>query len=70
MPTPRRNVDEIKEPKPGFLTTEFMLAIAVLLISGAMVIVSKNLDSEQWLDFAKWVVGGYAVSRGLAKVRL
>lgn len=58
------------EPTAGVFTSEFLLAVAVLVISGAMVIVSKNLSAQEWLDFAKWVVGGYAVSRGLAKVKV
>lgn len=59
-----------KEPQPrGIFTSEFYLAMAVLIIGGAMVIISKNLAASEWLDLAKWVVGGYSVSRGLAKVQ-
>lgn len=53
----------------GIFTSEFYLAMAVLIIGGAMVIISKNLAASEWLDLAKWVVGGYSVSRGLAKVQ-
>ena len=65
--------EEITTPPPqprGLYTSEFILSSLVLVIAGLMVIVSKNLSAQEWLDFAKWVVGGYAVARGLAKVSL
>lgn len=61
-------IDSSTAPKPGYLTTEFLLAALVLIISGAMVIVSKNLAASQWINLAKWLVPGYGLSRGLAKL--
>lgn len=59
---------EVIEVKPGIKTTELILCIAVLAIAGAMVFVNDSLSAEVWVDLAKWVVGGYALSRGLAKL--
>jgi len=66
----KKQAEEAPPNPRGLYTSEFFLAVAVLVISGAMVIVEGNLSAQEWLDFAKWVVGGYAVSRGLAKVTL
>lgn len=57
-----------EEIKPGIKTTELILSLAVLAIAGAMVLVNESLSAEVWVDLAKWVVGGYALSRGLAKL--
>lgn len=59
---------EVIEVKPGIKTTELILCIVVLGIAGAMVLVNDSLSAEVWVDLAKWVVGGYALSRGLAKL--
>lgn len=61
-------VDNVGEVKPGIRTTELILTLVVLAISGAMVLVNESLAAEDWVDLAKWVVGGYALSRGLAKL--
>lgn len=58
----------VTEIKPGLKTTELILAVAVLAIAGAMVIIGDTLQADQWVELAKWVVGGYALSRGLAKL--
>lgn len=63
-------MEQQPQPKNGLKTTELILAIAVLAISGAMVLFNDALAAEAWVDLAKWVVGGYAVSRGLAKLRV
>lgn len=73
--TPRKEQveEQLVEPPPkprGFFTSEFFLAVLILIVSGIMVIVSKNLSAQEWIDLAKWVSGGYAVSRGLAKISL
>lgn len=62
-------VDNVpQEIKPGLKTTELILSLAVLAIAGAMVLVNESLSAEDWVDLSKWVVGGYALSRGLAKL--
>lgn len=61
-------VEEVREITPGLKTTELILSVAVLAIAGALVIVNDSLSAEVWVDLAKWVVGGYALSRGLAKL--
>jgi hypothetical protein len=46
------------ESKPGFLTTEFLLAVVALLLVA--------LDAITW-EQALVIVGPYALSRGIAK---
>lgn len=53
--------------RPGILTSEFWLAAVGLVVSGIMAVAEAGLSAEEWLDFAKWVVAGYALSRGVAK---
>jgi len=62
------NLEEVSEIKPGIKTTELILSVVVLAIGGALVLVNDSLDAQVWVDLAKWVVGGYAISRGLAKL--
>jgi len=60
--------EETFEIKPGIKTTELILSVVVLAVAGVLVLVNNSLSAEVWVDLAKWVVGGYAVSRGLAKL--
>lgn len=61
-------VEKTSDIKPGLRTSELILTLAVLAIAGAMVLINESLAAEDWVDLTKWVVGGYALSRGLAKL--
>ena len=55
---------------PGEKTTEFALAIIALAILAATALFAppgSNLETE-CVKMMGWVVGGYCVGRGLAKV--
>lgn len=59
------------EPKPGYKTTEFWMAIAAFVVSAlyGSGVVSEGTAMDKALAVAAMVLGnlGYAVSRGLAK---
>jgi hypothetical protein len=57
------------ETKLGFKTTEFMLALAMIV---ALVVTAyvgdADLDATDGWRYASWVAAAYIVSRGLAKL--
>lgn len=52
--------------KPGYKTSEFILAVLVIIAATTLMLVAK-IGPEEW----KWAVSsasaGYALSRGIAK---
>jgi len=52
---------------PGMKSSEFLLTV-VALVAATVLVLTTKLSDKQWLDFAKVVVTGYGVSRGLAKI--
>ena len=62
-------VRDVRETEPAFKTTEFWLAIVA--IAGILIATYADSDSLNRVDgwrFVTFVVIGYAISRGLAKV--
>ena len=72
----RRSVDTIKESKPGFKTSEFLvwvLASALTLIAGAVVDTGDRTGEGAFGIFRAfqifgWITAAYIISRGLAKI--
>jgi hypothetical protein len=72
----RRGADTIKESKPGFKTSEFLvwvLASALTLIAGAVVDVGDRTAEGAFGIFRAfqifgWITAAYILSRGLAKI--
>jgi hypothetical protein len=57
------------ETKIGIKTTEFILAIAMIVaLLVAAYIGDADLDATDGWRFASWVAAAYIVSRGLAKL--
>lgn len=56
------------EPKAGMVTTEFWFALALLVCSTALMAID-NLSESTWALANGINAAGYAVGRGLAKVR-
>lgn len=55
------------EPKAGIVTSEFFVAVGVIVIAAALA-VTTVITPEQWEEVTKWAAGGYIVSRGIAKI--
>lgn len=53
--------------KSGFATSEFILAVIVIAAASALLFLGK-IDAEAWKWAVGFVGGGYAISRGLAKM--
>jgi hypothetical protein len=53
--------------KPGLRTTEFWLTLAVIVAASVLLALGK-IDQAAWLTAAGVSSGGYAISRGLAKL--
>lgn len=53
--------------KPGYLTTEFWLTLAVV-IAATVLRAMDSIDQAAWMAAAGIATGGYSVSRGLAKL--
>jgi hypothetical protein len=57
------------ETKSGSKTTEFLLALAVIVaILVAVYVGDADLDASDGWRYASWVAVAYIVSRGLAKL--
>lgn len=53
---------------PGMKSSEFLLTIIALLgVLALILLASEPAETDQFVEFAKWAVGGYVASRGLAK---
>lgn len=50
----------------GMTTSELILTVVALIVAGALVI-WDGLDAKDWVDYSKWLIGSYVVSRGLSK---
>lgn len=56
------------ETRPGFMTTEFWLALAAIVaILIATYVVDADLGADEGWRYASWVAAAYILSRGLAK---
>lgn len=53
--------------KPGYLTSEFQLAAALLALTAVGVALGR-LPMNDALDFAKWIFSAYCGARGLSKL--
>ena len=53
-------------PKPGYTTSEFALAVVVVLCASVLCGLGK-IDADAWSLVAGGSSAGYAISRGLAK---
>lgn len=61
-------MEEQKQVKPGYKTTEFWLTIATYLLSGlALVFSNSNVGTVLSSLVAGLATVGYSVSRGIAK---
>lgn len=57
------------ETKLGLKTSEFMLAIAMIVaLVVAVYVADADLDAADGWRYASWVAAAYIVSRGLAKL--
>jgi hypothetical protein len=56
---------------PGTTTSEFKLTAAGIISAAALLVVGKLTADvmlvQEGVTLLKWVIGGYALSRGLAK---
>lgn len=59
--------DPVKEPKSGFLTSEFIVAVGIIAVTAALAI-TNVITPEQWEEVTKWSGGGYILSRGISKI--
>ena len=53
--------------KTGLYTTEFWLSV-LTLIAATVVLITNDIDAEQWVLVVTGAAGAYSVSRGLAKI--
>lgn len=53
-------------PKPGYLTTEFLLTVVTMLCAtGALI--AGAIDADKWVLIFTGANGAYSLSRGIAK---
>lgn len=53
---------------PGMKSSEFLLTVLATLGVLVLILVAADpAETSQFIEFAKWAVGGYVASRGLAK---
>lgn len=64
----RRDFEMSGPSKPGFLTSEFILAIAASLCILAAAAASDNFQADEAWPLIAYLSIGYMISRGLAKV--
>ena len=61
-------------PTTGFKTSEFVVALAALLLGVALIVVGAIKNQPALIENGKWLAvsatGGYTLSRGLAKLGL
>ncbi len=58
----------MKNLTPGMKSSEFVLTVLSLVGVLVLILVAASPEeTNQFVDFAKWAVGAYAASRGLAK---
>jgi uncharacterized protein (DUF983 family) len=59
------NLTLARMPIPG--NAEFLVLFLALLVISIVAWISDTVDSPQWVEFAKWTVAAYLLSRGIAK---
>ena len=59
-------VEEQPQGSKGFATTEFWMALAVMVV-GLVLVITDDLDVDTYWQFAVILGGLYAAGRGLAK---
>lgn len=58
-----------KEPKAGMFTSEFFVAVGIIVLATALVSFGQLDDAawSRWTELVKWAGGGYILSRGISK---
>lgn len=56
-----------REAVPGYKTTEFAVAMAIILCATLLMALS-SITEPLWGELTKFVGGAYIVSRGLSKI--
>lgn len=51
----------------GWLNTELVLYVVVVLLIGLVVLVSDELGAGAWISAVQWLTIAYILSRGIAK---
>ena len=62
---PNLPTDVARLPIPG--NAEIAVLILVAIIVWLVVWIADDLGAPAWVDFAKWTVSAYLISRGIAK---
>jgi hypothetical protein len=65
MERPNLPTDVARLPIPG--NAEMALLVIVVIIVWLVCWIADDLGSPAWVDFVKWTVSAYLISRGIAK---
>jgi hypothetical protein len=65
MERPNLPTDVARLPIPG--NAEIALLVIVVIIVWLVCWIADDLGAPAWVDFVKWTVSAYLISRGIAK---
>ena len=65
MDTPNLPTNVARLPIPG--NAELAIYLLVIIVVWLVCWIADDLGSPAWVDFVKWTVSAYLISRGIAK---
>jgi hypothetical protein len=63
----RRQDNPLATMGTGWVNTELVLYVVVVLLTGLVVLVSDQLGAGAWISALQWLTIAYILSRGIAK---